>query len=117
MRSLQTKDVFAMVRLIDEVGIKEELKKLILSKDSIKDLTQESFGYDVIFLLVDGACKKNAEKALYEFFGGIFEMDPEKVGEMDPTEFIEKAISAAEPEKWKLFFTSVRGLMKSNSLT
>ena len=50
MRSLQTQDVFAFVRLIDEVGIKDELKELILSKDSIKDLTQESMSFSLIFL-------------------------------------------------------------------
>ena len=33
MRNLQTQDVFAFVRLIDKVGIKDELKTLVMSKD------------------------------------------------------------------------------------
>jgi hypothetical protein len=112
MRSLQTQDVFAFVRLIDEVGIKDELKELILSKDSIKDLTQESFGYDLIFTLVSGASKKKAEEMLYEFFANILETDKETIRTMDPTEFLEQAIKAADPEKWKNFFSSVAKLMK-----
>lgn len=112
MRSLQTQDVFAFVRLIDEVGIKDELKELILSKDSIKDLTQESFGYDLIFTLVSGASKKKAEEMLYEFFANILETDKETIRTMDPTEFLEQAIKAADPEKWKNFFGSVAKLMK-----
>jgi hypothetical protein len=112
MRSLQTQDVFAFVRLIDEVGIKDELKELILSKDSIKDLTQESFGYDLIFTLVSGASKKKAEEMLYEFFANILETDKETIRTMDPTEFLEQAIKAADPEKWKNFFSSVAKLMR-----
>lgn len=112
MRSLQTQDVFAFVRLIDEVGIKDELKELILSKDSIKDLTQESFGYDLLFTLISGASKKKSEEMLYEFFANILEVDKETIRTMDPTEFLEKAIKAADPEKWKNFFGSVAKLMK-----
>lgn len=112
MRSLQTKDIFAFVRLIDEVGIKEELKSLILSKDSLKDITQESFGYDMIFTLISGASKKKAEEALYEFFGGLFEIDKDKVGELEPTDFFQKVIEVADVEKWKSFFESVAKLMK-----
>lgn len=112
MRNLQTQDVFAFVRLIDEVGIKDELKTLIMSKDKITDLTQESFGYDLIFTMISGASKKKAEEALYEFFANILECDKEDVRTMEPTEFIEKAIQVADVEKWKRFFESVAKLMK-----
>lgn len=112
MRNLQTQDVFAFVRLIDEVGIKDELKTLILSKDKMTDLTQESFGYDLIFTMISGASKKKAEEALYEFFANILECDKEDVRTMEPTEFIEKAIQVADVEKWKRFFESVAKLMK-----
>lgn len=112
MRNLQTQDIFAFVRLIDEVGIKDELKTLVLSKDKMTDLTQESFGYDLIFTMISGASKKKAEEALYEFFSNILECDKEEIRTMEPTEFIEKAIKVADPEKWKNFFSSVAKLMK-----
>ncbi len=112
MRNLETQDVFAFVRLIDEVGIKDELKTLIMSKDKMTDLTQESFGYDLIFTLISGASKKKAEEALYEFFSGIMEIDKEVIRHMEPTEFIESAIKIADVEKWKNFFGSVAKLMK-----
>ena len=112
MRNLETHDVFAFVRLIDKVGIKDELKTLIMSKDQISDLTQESFGYDLLFTLVSGAAKVEAEEALYEFFSGIMEVDKETIRHMDPTEFIESAIKIADVEKWKSFFASVAKLMK-----
>lgn len=112
MRNLQTQDIFAFVRLIDEVGIKDELKTLIMSKDTIADITSESFGYDMVFTLVSGASKKKAEEALYEFFANIMECSPDEIRTMEPTEFIEKAIKVADVEKWKSFFGSVAKLMK-----
>ena len=112
MRNLQTQDIFAFVRLIDEVGIKDELKTLIMAKDKLSDLTQESFGYDIVFTLISGASKKKAEEALYEFFANIMECDKETIRTMEPTEFIEKAIKVADVEKWKSFFSSVAKLMK-----
>ena len=112
MRNLQTQDVFAFVRLIDEVGIKNELKTLIMNKNSVAELTQESFGYDLIFALISGASKKKAEEALYEFFANIMEIAPDDIRVMEPTEFLEKAVKVADPEKWKNFFTSVANLMK-----
>ena len=114
MRGLETRDVFALVRLIDEVGIKDELKELVMSKDKIEDITQESFGYDLIWTLISGASKKNAEEALYEFFAGIMEIDKEEIRHMEPTQFIESVIKIADVEKWKNFFTYVAKQMKSN---
>ena len=114
MRNLQTQDVFAFVRLIDKVGIKDELKTLVMSKDKIADLTTESFGYDIVFTLISGASTKPAEEALYEFFANIMECDKETLRTMEATEFLEKAVKVADVEKWKNFFSSVAKLMKSN---
>lgn len=117
MRSLETGDVFAFVRLIDEVGIKDQLKNLILSKDDIENLTAESFGYDLLFALIDGASQKKAEEAIYEFFAPIMETDKESIRHMDPVDFMESIMKMADVEKWKNFFTSAAKLMKSRSLT
>lgn len=114
MRSLETQDVFAFVRMIDEVGIKDQLKELVMSKDNIADITAESFGYDLIFALIEGASKKNAEESIYEFFAGIMEIDKEEIRHMEPTQFIESVIKIADVEKWKNFFTYVAKQMKSN---
>lgn len=115
MRGLETQDVFAFVRMIDEVGIKDQLKTMIMSKDSIQDLTAESFGYDLIFALMEGASKKKAEESIYEFFGNIMEVEKDDIRHMDPVEFMQKVVEIADVEKWKNFFTSAARLMKSSS--
>lgn len=114
MRSLETQDVFAFVRMIDEVGIKDQLKELVMSKDNIADITAESFGYDLIFALIEGASKKKAEESIYEFFADIMECTVDDIRHSDPTEFMENIIKIADVEKWKSFFTSVAKLMKLN---
>lgn len=113
MRNLQISDVFAFIRLIDETGMRDELKKMVMSKDSIGDLTAESFGYDIIFMLLEKASTEKAEKAVYKFFGNIFEMEPKEVAKMDPVDFVEGIREVADIERWKAFFTSVAKLMES----
>ena len=112
MRNLQTRDIFAFVRMVDEIGLKDELKNMIMTKDNIADLTAESFGYDLIFTILDKASSTKAEASVYEFFGGLFEIDPKECATMDALEFIEKVMEVADVEKWKAFFTSAAKLMK-----
>ncbi len=114
MRSLETHDVFAFVRMLDEVGIKDQLKELIMSKDDIQDLTAESFGYDLLFTILEGASRKNAEEAIYEFFAPIMEKEKDEIRHMDPIDFLEAIMKMADMEKWKSFFTSVAKSMKLN---
>lgn len=113
MRNLETQDVFAFVRMIDEVGIKDKLKEMIMAKDNISDLTAESFGYDLMFALLEGASQKRAEESIYEFFGNIMEVSKDELRHSDPIEFIESVMKIADVEKWQSFFTSAAKLMKS----
>lgn len=112
MRNLETGDVFAFVRLTKKIGLYQNLKDMILSKDSIQDLTAESFGYDLIFLLFDAAAEENAEEEVYKFLAGPLEMAPIEIKKTDPIELMEMLKQVADVEKWKSFFTSAAGLMK-----
>lgn len=112
MRKLETGDVFAFTRLIKKVGITKEMKEMILSKDSIKDMTSESFGYDFLFMLLDKASEPEAEKEVYSFLAGPLEMEPEQVKKTDLFELVEMLKQVADVEKWKAFFTSAAGLTK-----
>lgn len=114
MRNLETGDVFAFVRLTKKIGITQNLKELIMSKDNIQDLTAESFGYDLIFLLFDAAAEEKAEGEVYKFLAGPLEMSAEEIKKTDPIELLEMLKQVADVEKWKSFFTSAAGLMKSN---
>ena len=117
MREITTQDVFAFVRMTKRAGITAELKKLILSKDSIKDLTAESFGYDLIFTILESASEPEAEKEVYNFLSGPFEMEPDEIKKLKPMTLFEMIKQMATVEEWKAFFTSVAKLMKPDLQT
>ncbi len=110
MRELQTSDIFAFVRLINKIGIKDELKEKAIAPNT--DI--ESLGYDLIFMVIEKASDEKAEKEIYSFFAPIFGNTEEELRTMDAIEFLEKVTQVASLERWKSFFTSVAKLMKSN---
>jgi hypothetical protein len=73
MRRLETHDVFKFARLINKIGAKEALKDVVLSRDTIEDMTKESFGYDVLFALFDVATTEEAENEIYNFLAPLYE--------------------------------------------
>ena len=109
MRDLQTSDIFAFVRLLNKIGIKEDIKSKALQQTA--DI--ESLGYDIIFMLMEKAAEPSAEKEIYAFFAPIFEISEKEIREMDAIEFLEKITKIASVERWRDFFTSVAKLTKS----
>ena len=112
MRELQTSDIFAFIRLINKTGIKEELKERVLAINEAKDINMESFGYDILSLMLEKASEPKVEKELYSFFGNIFEMKEEEVKTMDAIEFLANVTKVASIERWRDFFQSVAKLTK-----
>ena len=112
MRKLQSTDIFAFCRIINAVGIKEEIKAIAMKANSLKDINKEEAGFDLLFSLFEKASGEKAEEELFKFFANIFEEDVEIVKKMDPVEFIDKLMEAADIEKWKLFFSRVAALTK-----
>lgn len=112
MRELQTHDIFAFVRVLNKAGIKEEIKKKVLEIDDVSKVNTESFGYDLIFLMLEKAAEPSVEKEIYSFFSDIFEISVEEVETMDAIEFLEKVGKVASIDRWKSFFLSAAKLMK-----
>ena len=113
MRALNNSDLFAFVRLVKKAKITDKIKELTLSINNINEINTESFGYDVMFTIIEAAAEKESEQAVYEFLSGPLEMTAEELALADPVETIEKVMQIADVEKWKTFFTSAANLMKS----
>lgn len=113
MRALNNSDLFAFVRLVKKAKITDKIKELTLSINNINEINTESFGYDVMFTIIEAAAEKESEQAVYEFLAGPLEMTTEELALADPVETIEKVMQIADVEKWKTFFTSAANLMKS----
>lgn len=77
-RKANLRDLFKLSRLIDNLDMKENIIEIYENKNSIKEK-----GFDFIFFVLSKVTEENTEKMLYEVLSGPFEMDPEKIGDID----------------------------------
>ena len=112
MRTLQLTDVFAAVRLLGEIEMREEVKEIALRADEVKTKSEKTtLGIDLIFGVIEKATTKSAENKIYEFLANIFECAPDEVRTMDPIDLMDKLEEVADFEKWKRFFGHVAKLI------
>ena len=102
MRNLKTSDIFEFARCLRKIGIKEELKKVGIQANNIRDIT--SLGFDVLYDLFELATEKQGETALYEFLSKPFEMTVEEIENMDIDKLFEGVAQLANADTWKCFF-------------
>lgn len=114
MRKLQATDIFAFCRVVNAIGIKEEIKEIAMKATNLSDVNVEELGFNLIFAIFEKATQKKAEQELFEFFAGIFEMKTEEAMKLDPVDFLDRVMEAADVEKWKVFFRRVASLMKQS---
>ncbi len=65
MRALNNSDLFAFVRLVKKAKITDKIKELTLSINNINEINTESFGYDVMFTIIEAAAEKESDQAVY----------------------------------------------------
>lgn len=101
MRSLQTTDIFELARVIQKIGIREELSDVAKSVNEGTDVY--SLGFELILRLIEKFAEKDSEIAFYDFLSNIFELSSDEIGKMDPFLLIEKILEIAPVEKWQSF--------------
>lgn len=106
---LKTRDVIAFARLIMNIGIKDELQKVLVGTEG---QNAEQIGYSVIWSILEKSVQENAEDEIYRFLSRYFEMSPEEVGDLSPMELLEKIKEVADFGEWKNFFISVLSLSR-----
>lgn len=112
MRSLKTCDLFAALRVVKEVGIKDEMKRLALAVqgDKVSKMTQTEAGLELIMGVLANCGTESAEKAFYDFLSGVMEIPQEELKNMDLEVFSKKVIELVETidlDHWKGFFLSL----------
>jgi hypothetical protein len=110
MRNLQTRDVFAMARLITSLNLKDELKKITDNVD--KNSNVNDIGYEVIFTVFSKCTDEDSENKIYKFLAGPLEIKAEEVAVLDPVELAEKILQISNLEKWKSFLSKASQLIK-----
>lgn len=113
MRKLETQDIFNAIRLLNKIGVREEIKEVARQAEE-KEIKKSRFdmGFDLFFGIIDKAMEENAEEEIYKFIANIFECGSEEVRKMKPIELMKNLEKVADFEEWKDFFGYVKGLMK-----
>ena len=113
MRKLQTKDVFATMRIIKKANMREEIKPFI-KLASEGSINIEDIGIEGILGLIETLSEKNAENAIYEVLSGPFECKSDEVASMELNTLKENLEALAKENDLKVFFTSLVGLIGQN---
>jgi len=133
MRELNTADVFAMVKIISKMGLKENLKEFAAkvaemnSKNAVLKAIKESGATDekieqevsaiqtelgmlMPILLIDNFDK--AEKEIQKFIAGIKEVSLEEFLKSKAEDTLDIIMELKESEQFKSFFTKALKLVK-----
>lgn len=108
MKELNTKDVFNALRLIRSLDIKKEAEGVLREADSVDDVFSD--GYALVYVLFEKAVEQSAEKKLYEFLAGPYEMTAEEVGNLSISEQIKNIKQLAKENDLKVFIQDVKKL-------
>lgn len=114
MRKLKTSDVFAFMRVVRVAGIRDEVIRIGLLVNEGKVLDISEVGAEFILACIEKCAGTEAEKAIYSFLGGLIEISPAEVAEMDPFKLLNELMTLKEyvtSEEATAFFHSVELLM------
>lgn len=117
MRTLKSKDLFAALRVVKEVGIKDEMRKMaeLLKSGKITKKEQTEIGIEVMMQILANCGTESAETAFFEFLSSPMEISIEDLREMDLNIFAEKIkefVQMVDIDHWKGFFTSLAELIR-----
>ena len=113
MRNLKTSDIFSMCRLLNKIGVREEIREVAKQAEESKTKkVRFDMGFDLIFGVIEKATQENAEKEIYIFIADLLECSWEEVRDMDPITLFDRLEEVANVEMWKNFFKRVAALMK-----
>lgn len=121
MRTLKSKDLFAALRVVKEIDVKEEVLRIssALKDGSIDaadpDELKKEVGLELLLGILGNCGTEKGEKAVFDFLAGPLEKPAPDLRETDLLELMEmikKMIEMNDGEKWKAFFTSLSTLIR-----
>lgn len=123
LRDLQSKDIFAMTRIISCIGIKEfrscfesdDVKGIIaVMKNGDKSANVESVGIAVMLNVADVIISNlgKAEQYIYQFLAGLSGMSKKELEELDILTFVEMLIDVFKKDEFKDFFKAASRFAK-----
>lgn len=118
MRTLKSTDLFAALRIVKEIGVKDEMKRMAESIQGVTDANQTEVGIELLMSVLANCGTEGSEKAFYSFLSGVTEVSVEDLRNMDLTDFadlIKEFVQSVDVEHWRSFFTQLAGLIKKQN--
>lgn len=122
LRDLKADDMFAMMRIINKIGLKDvrdcftsvELKQAISSKEGANDAVVAAVGMQVMFDVAELLIRKLPEcrTELYAFLASLSGMKENEIADMSMTDFFSMIMDVFKQESFKDFFQRVAGSFK-----
>lgn len=110
MRKLNTSDIFALARCLKRLGLKDQVKGLAKTSNSIHDVWDK--GFDFVWDIFDAATENAGEREVYKLFAGPLEMTADEVEAMGPVAFSEAVRTIAKENDLQFFFDAASKLMQ-----
>lgn len=110
MRTLRADDIFPFIRMINKIGLKNEIE-YISNHQNDEDISD----IDILMLIIEKAAENNVENEIYKFMARLFECTEDELRKKDLFEFLEDTIKIVSIDKWKAFFQSVASILKKKS--
>ena len=107
MRDLNAHDVFAALKVIKKIGVKDELIELATYMNSGQEKNQEQVGAKLVLSVLANAGDEEAERAFFSFLAGPLESTPEELAKTPLLELgtrITEYIKSQDQERWSGFF-------------
>lgn len=125
LRSLNANDLFAMMRIINKIGINEvkkmfssaELKKLLadtMKDGKVDDNAANAVGMQV---MIELACLvtshiPDCQNEIYDFMASLTGMKVKEIASLDMIVFVELVMDVFKKPEFKDFFQRLVGLLK-----
>ncbi|MDD3122639.1 MAG: hypothetical protein PHC62_03865 [Candidatus Izemoplasmatales bacterium] len=102
MRKLNLDDCFDFMILIDELKLKDEIKKISINQK------KEKVGFDIIWKTIMVVVGKKNRSAIYNFLSGPLEKPADEIRKMGIAKLIEELREVASVEEWQSFLNSLQ---------
>ena len=84
MRKANVSDMFKCARLVNKLGIKEEIFNAQKGSDDL-----EKIGFNVFYTIFENATTEESENEIYSILSSPFEIPKEDVGKLSPDKLLE----------------------------
>lgn len=115
MRNLSVNDLYEAMRLVKAAHIESEVQNMVALVESNKITDVKQAGMRFLINVLGSMSDGEIQKRTYKLLGGILEINPDSIGDMDPMELVDHLKELYEfipKEKWTAFFRSLSALMK-----